>query len=116
MQLDELQRLGPAAAARAEDAWLRGDHARVRDIAVPVYPEARRLGERAYQAELGYWLVKAGQPAETASDHPYALQAAGRWREAAELWQAAGCPYEHATALAESPEPGDLLDRTGDPG
>jgi DNA-binding CsgD family transcriptional regulator/tetratricopeptide (TPR) repeat protein len=109
VRIDELQRLGPAAAARAEDAWLRGDHARVLDIATPVYTEARRLGDRAHQAELGYWLTKAGQPAEAASDHPYALQAAGRWREAAELWQAAGCPYEHAAALAESPEPGDLL-------
>ena len=113
VQLDELQRLGPAAAARAEDAWLRGDQARVRDIAMPVYQEARRLGERAYQAELGYWLAKAGQPAETASDHPYALQAAGRWREAAAAWEAAGCPYEHAAALAESPEPDDLLTALG---
>jgi DNA-binding CsgD family transcriptional regulator/tetratricopeptide (TPR) repeat protein len=109
VQIDELQRLGPAAAARAEDAWLRGDHAGVLDIATPVYTEARRLGDRVHQAELGYWLAKAGQPAEAASDHPYALQAAGRWREAAELWQAAGCPYERAAALAESPEPGDLL-------
>ena len=113
VQLDELQRLGPAAAARAEDAWLHGDQARVRDIAMPVYQEARRLGERAYQAELGYWLAKAGQPAETASDHPYALQAAGRWREAAAAWEAAGCPYEHAAALAESPEPDDLLTALG---
>jgi ATP/maltotriose-dependent transcriptional regulator MalT len=113
VQLDELQRLGPAAAARAEDAWLRGDHARVRDIAMPVYQEATRLGERAYQAELGYWLTKAGQAAETTSDHPYALQAAGRWREAAAAWQAAGCPYEHAAALAESPEPDDLLTSLG---
>jgi DNA-binding CsgD family transcriptional regulator len=109
VQIDELQRLGPAAAARAEDAWLRGDHARVLDIAMPVYTEARRLDDPVHQAELGYWLAKAGQPAETASGHPYALQAAGRWREAAELWQAAGCPYEHAAALAESPESGDLL-------
>jgi len=113
VQIDELQRLGPAAAARAEDAWLRGDHARVRDIAAPVYAEARRLGDRVHQAELGYWLVKAGQPAETGSGHPYALQAAGRWREAAGLWEAAGCPYEHAAALAESPEPGDLLAALG---
>ena len=113
VQIDELQRLGPTAAARAEDAWLRGDHARVRDIATPVYAEARRLGDRVHQAELGYWLVKAGQPAETGSGHPYALQAAGRWREAAELWKAAGCPYEHAAALAESPEPGDLLAALG---
>jgi DNA-binding CsgD family transcriptional regulator/tetratricopeptide (TPR) repeat protein/type II secretory pathway predicted ATPase ExeA len=113
VQIDELQRLGPAAAARAEDAWLRGDHARVRDIATPVYHEARRLGDRVNQAELGYWLAKAGQPAETASDHPYALQAAGRWREAAAAWEAAGCRYEHAAALAESPEPDDLLTALG---
>ncbi|HEX6932942.1 MAG TPA: AAA family ATPase [Streptosporangiaceae bacterium] len=113
VQIDEPQRLGPAAAARAEDAWLRGDHARVRDIAAPVYAEARRLGDRVHQAELGYWLVKAGQPAETGSGHPYALQAAGRWREAAEFWEAAGCPYEHAAVLAESPEPGDLLAALG---
>ena len=113
VQLDELQRLGPAAAARAEDAWLRGDHARVRDIATPVYAEARRLGDRVHQAELGYWLVKAGQPAETGSGHPYALQAAGRWREAAAAWEAAGCRYEHAAAMAESPEPDDLLAALG---
>jgi DNA-binding CsgD family transcriptional regulator len=113
VQIDELQRLGPAAAARAEDAWLRGDHARVRDIATPVYQEARRLGNQVYQAELGYWLAKAGHPAETASDHPYAVQAAGRWREAAVAWEAAGCPYEHAAALAESPEPDDLLTALG---
>lgn len=113
VQIDEMQRLGPAAAARAEDAWLRGDHDRVRDIAAPVYQEARRLGDRVSQAELGYWLVKGGQPAETVSDHPYALQAAGRWREAAVAWEAAGCPYEHAAALAESPEPGDLLTALG---
>jgi ATP/maltotriose-dependent transcriptional regulator MalT len=109
VQIDELQRLGPAAAARAEDAWLRGDHAQVRDIATPVYAEARRLGDRVHEAELGYWLTKAGRPAETSSDHPYALQAAGRWREAAAAWEAAGCPYEHAAALAESPEQDDLL-------
>jgi DNA-binding CsgD family transcriptional regulator/tetratricopeptide (TPR) repeat protein/energy-coupling factor transporter ATP-binding protein EcfA2 len=113
VQIDELQRLGPAASARAEDAWLRGDHARVRDIAAPVYAEAKRLGDRGNEAELGYWLVKAGQPAETGSGHPYALQAAGRWREAAAFWEAAGCPYEHAAALADSPEPGDLLAALG---
>jgi DNA-binding CsgD family transcriptional regulator/tetratricopeptide (TPR) repeat protein len=113
VQIDELQRLGPAAVARAEEAWLRGDHAQVRAIATPVYQEARRLGDRVHQAALGYWLAKAGQPAETASDHPYALQAAGRWREAATAWKAAGCPYEHAAALAESPEPDDLLTALG---
>jgi DNA-binding NarL/FixJ family response regulator len=37
------------------------------------------------------------------------VQAAGRWREAADAWRAAGYPYEHAAALAESPDPDDLL-------
>jgi len=109
VQIDEPQRLGPAAAARAEDAWLHRDHAQVRDIATPVYQQATRLGDRIHQAELGYWLANAGHPAETASDHPYAVQAAGRRREAAALWETAGCPYERAAALAESPEPDDLL-------
>jgi tetratricopeptide (TPR) repeat protein len=109
VQIDELQRMGPAAAARAEDAWLGGDHARVRDVAAPVYQEARRLGDRVHQAELGYWLAKAGQRVQPEGDHPYAVQAAGRWREAAALWEAAGCLYEHAAALAESPDKQQLL-------
>src|SRR4029450_2549163 len=36
-------------------------------------------------------------------------QAAGLWREAAAPWRAVGCPYEHAAALAESPDPQDRL-------
>jgi ATP/maltotriose-dependent transcriptional regulator MalT len=109
VQIDELQRMGPAAAACAENAWLGGDHGRVRDIAAPVYQEAKRLDDRVHQAELGYWLAKAGQPVQPEGDHPYAVQAAGRWREAAALWEAAGCPYEHAAALAESPDKQQLL-------
>jgi hypothetical protein len=105
----EPQRLGPAAAVRAEAAWLRGDHAAALAIAGPVYEEAERLGDRVYQAELGYWLARAGRPVKAGGDHPYAVQAAGRWREAAALWEAAGCPYEHAAALAESPDPQHLL-------
>jgi DNA-binding CsgD family transcriptional regulator/tetratricopeptide (TPR) repeat protein len=108
-QIDELQRTGPAAIACAEDAWLSGDRTRARDIAAPVYQEAKRLADRVYQAELGYWLAKAGQPVQPEGDHPYAVQAAGRWREAAALWEAAGCPYEHAAALAESPDQQHLL-------
>jgi DNA-binding NarL/FixJ family response regulator len=108
-RVDELQRTGPAASARAEAAWLHGDQAAVHDIAAPVYEEAVRLGDQAHAAELGYWLAKAGHRVQPHGDHPYAVQAAGRWREAAALWEAAGCPYEHAAALAESPDPAHLL-------
>ena len=76
---------------------------------MPVYQEARKLGDLVHQAELGYLLTRAGQPVEVSGDHPYALQAAGRWQEAAEVWQAAGCPYEHARALADGSDPGQLL-------
>jgi DNA-binding NarL/FixJ family response regulator len=37
------------------------------------------------------------------------LQAAGRWREAADAWARAGCPYERAAALAGSRDPDQLL-------
>jgi ATP/maltotriose-dependent transcriptional regulator MalT len=46
-------------------------------------------------------------------DHPYAIQLAGRWQEAAAAWKAAGCPYEQAAALAESPQPEPLLAALG---
>ena len=110
VDLRELRRTGPTAVACAEAAWLAGDHAAVRAIAGPVHDEARRLGHAPLLAELSYWLTKAGEAVTpVVSEHPYALQAAGRWREAAAAWQAAGCPYEHAAALAESPDPQDRL-------
>lgn len=108
--LGELQRIGPVAAARAEAAWLAGDLDAVCAIVAPVYAEARRLGAALYQAELGSWLARAGETVPPiAIDHPYTAQAAGRWRQAAAAWAAYGCPYEHAAALASSPDPDDLL-------
>ncbi|MFF4274394.1 helix-turn-helix transcriptional regulator [Streptomyces sp. NPDC001536] len=106
----ELQRTGPVAAALAEAAWLRGDLAAVVAAAGPVHAQADRLPGIPYRAELGYWLTKAGHSVSLDdSDHPYALQARGQWRTAALRWQTAGCPYEHAVALAESPDPADKL-------
>ena len=56
-------------------------------------------------------MVLAGEPTPIPeSEHPFALLAAGRWREAADLWQRAGSPYEHAAALAQSPNTSDLLE------
>ena len=109
VRMDELQRLAPVAAARAEAAWLRGDDATARSVAAPVYKLARELGDKPAQAELGYRLGRAGQRIKVPGDHPYALQASGRWRDAADAFAAAGSPYEHAAALAQSPEPEPLL-------
>jgi DNA-binding CsgD family transcriptional regulator len=110
VDMAELQRKGPIAAARAESAWLRGDAAAVRQAAESVHAEARELGSIAYESELGYWLAKAGSPVTRSSaDHPYALLGRGRWSDAAAVWQAAGAPYEHALALTESDDTQDLL-------
>lgn len=110
LRLGEAQRIGPAAAALLEAAWLRGDAARVASTVAPVYADVRRFGTRPCAAALGYWMSLAGMPMPMdESDEPHALQAAGKWREAADLWQRAGCPYEHASALAQSPDPADLL-------
>ncbi|MFG2500931.1 helix-turn-helix transcriptional regulator [Streptomyces sp. NPDC048441] len=106
----ELQRTSPVAAARAESAWLRGDHAAVLAAVGPLHTQARGLAATPYRAELGYWLARAGHPVPAdGSSHPYALQAAGQWQPAADAWRAAGCPYEYAAALAESPDPADKL-------
>ncbi|MDT4986950.1 MAG: hypothetical protein QOI74_1044, partial [Micromonosporaceae bacterium] len=109
-ELRELQRTGPAAAARAEAAWLHGGDPGAVTALEATYAEACRLGVAPLRDELAYWMTRFGRPIQPAeSAHPYALQAAGRWREAAVAWRAAGCPYEYAAALADSPDPADLL-------
>jgi DNA-binding CsgD family transcriptional regulator len=109
-RMAEPQHTVPVAAARAEAAWLHGDVVEAVEWLAPAHAEACRPGHPAFRAELSYWLGKAGDPVPPDdSDHPYALQAAGRWRDAAAAWQRAGCPYHRAAALAESTEPDDLL-------
>jgi DNA-binding NarL/FixJ family response regulator/tetratricopeptide (TPR) repeat protein/energy-coupling factor transporter ATP-binding protein EcfA2 len=108
--LQELQRTGPAAAARAEAAWLHGDDPGALAALEATYAEAVARDAAQLRAELGYWMTRLGRPiVADASDFPFALQAMGRWREAAARWQAAGCPYEYAQALADSDDPTDLL-------
>ncbi|GAA3588755.1 AAA family ATPase [Nonomuraea rosea] len=118
--LGECQWMGPAAVGLAEAAMLDGDAGAAVAELTEAYELARRFGTAAVRAELAYWLTRAGRPVggdgldQLLADgdgriHPYALLARGRWREAAETWRAAGCRYEHAAALAESPEPADQL-------
>jgi DNA-binding CsgD family transcriptional regulator/tetratricopeptide (TPR) repeat protein len=110
-RLGEPQRLGPSASALLEAAWLRGeDMSTVAATVAPAYDEVLRFGSRSLAGELGYWMTLAGAAGPVESDHPYALLAAGRWREAAELWRQAGCPYERASALAHSDDPADVLE------
>jgi DNA-binding CsgD family transcriptional regulator/tetratricopeptide (TPR) repeat protein len=109
-ELRELQRSAPVAAARAETAWLHGDDPGALAALTETHAEAVALEAHQARIPLAYWMWRLGEPPEpVAADHPYALLMRGRWREAARAWQDAGCPYEHAVALAESTESADLM-------
>jgi tetratricopeptide (TPR) repeat protein len=86
--MDELQRLGPVAAVRSEQAALATQWDSVIATAQPIFDDAVRLGDLPLQAELGYRLRQAGREVRVpAIDHPYALQARGDWQAAARFWQ-----------------------------
>jgi DNA-binding CsgD family transcriptional regulator len=110
-KLGEPQRIGPAGSVLLEAAWLRGDAAEVASLVEPYYENVRQFGSVAGASQLGYWLNLAGVPVQVDDhDHPYALQAFGNWRAAATRWHEAGCEYEYASALAESPDSADVLE------
>lgn len=108
----EIQRIGPVAAARAEAAWLRGDRDAVIAEASAAYALASHQREVWLQGELAFWLWRVGRitaPPEGIAA-PYALQMAGDWQIAASAWEQIGCPYEQATALADSDSERTLRD------
>jgi len=112
---EEFMRIGPVASARAEAAWLRGDR---QGVAREVETARRVFVGTSYLSwvvgELVWWRHRAGalDPEWNAMlQHcaaPFALQIAGRWREAAAAWAARGCVYESARALAEGDAPAQL--------
>jgi len=109
---DELRRLGLLAAARAEAAWLAGDRDRALEEADLGFELAVYRRHRWFAGELAYWQWKCGRPVDAPDwiAEPYALQAAGDWREAARAWERLGCPYETALALSEADDEKPLRD------
>jgi DNA-binding CsgD family transcriptional regulator len=98
-----IQRLGPVRAARAEAAWLAGDEALAFQEASAVYSLAQSKQHPWITGELAFWRRLVG---EKLKPHvwlaaPYALHMAGDWQGAAVAWDALGCPYEQARALAQ---------------
>jgi len=102
----ELQSVAPVAAARAEAAWLAGQHQAVETTTAPAFQLAVQRRSRWLLGELASWRRRAGIqeqiPAEVGQ--PYELELRGEWRQAAELWTGIGCPYEAAFALAQCGE------------
>jgi DNA-binding CsgD family transcriptional regulator len=103
----KLMRLGPVRAARAEAALLDGDMTRTRAEVLAVRDLVFSRGNPWQRGEFAWLLWQAGdRDVPTAGlPEPYALQIAGDYAGAAATWQALGCPYEEACALAESDDP-----------
>src|SRR5262249_33178676 len=106
VQTRELQFVGPVASARAEWAWLKGDHDQVVSEARRVLEMARGHDDPWLHGEFAFWMWRAGHPIEVNEKiaTPYALQISGDWCAAAEAWKQIGCPYEEAMSLADGDE------------
>jgi len=113
--LDEARNLAVGAGpdrfhvARAEAAWLEGrDSDAARDAAAHLRLAAT-TGRTRFAAQLLLWCRLGGDVTtpmpDFCKDHPFAMEAAGRWRDAADTWDALGCPFETARALAQGDEP-----------
>jgi DNA-binding CsgD family transcriptional regulator len=102
----EIQRIGPLYVARAEMAWLHGDHPRCQVEAHAGYLLARQHTNEWIRGELAYWRWRAGGPMAPPEQvaEPFALSMAGDWRGAAAAWKALESPYEQALALADGDE------------
>jgi len=110
LSIRECQWIAPAAAALAEAAMLDGDAGAAITELTEAYELACQFGAVPVRAELAYRMGRAGRVVGGGGlQHPYALLADGKWREAAEVWAAAGSRYEEAAALAESPDAADQL-------
>jgi DNA-binding CsgD family transcriptional regulator/tetratricopeptide (TPR) repeat protein len=104
-QSDELQRLAPVAAARAEAHWLDGSAAAVSAETDDTLALALELDDPWAVGELCAWRRRAGiedgvAPAGAAA--PFELELNGDWSAAADCWEELGCPYEAALARADS--------------
>lgn len=102
---EELLRVAPVAAARAEAAWLAGKMAAVQQETDAALSLALQRQTPWVAGELACWRWRAGirdRLAPGAVAVPYALSLAGDSAQAAKVWGKLGCPYEAALALADA--------------
>jgi DNA-binding CsgD family transcriptional regulator len=98
---DDLLRLCTTYEARAEAAWLAGDHARTRLEAAKALAAATGQTDPWFGGALRVWAVRGGDPdpGGARAAEPFALELAGEWAAAAAFWERRGCPYDAALAL-----------------
>ncbi|WP_420629971.1 ATP-binding protein [Candidatus Leptofilum sp.] len=101
-KMNNLQRMGVVYTARAEAAWLANDPEQTRAEVNAFYEIALKNRQPGFAAELAYWRWLAGEFIETFDwmVEPFVLEIKGDWQAAAAAWEALGCPYEQARALA----------------
>jgi DNA-binding CsgD family transcriptional regulator len=99
---DDLFRLGPVWAVRAEAAWLAGDDDTARAEAQAGLDAATATADPWLVGHLQRWLQIAGGTANTAlvadGITPYRLEIRGNWQAAATAWSDRGSPYDAAIA------------------
>jgi ATP/maltotriose-dependent transcriptional regulator MalT len=110
MSTEELQRIAPVAAARAEAAWLKDDLEQCLKEARGAYDLALRQGHVWWIGTLALWMWRAGGLAELPEDaaEPYRKHISGNWQSAADIWMKMGCRYENALALSDGDEAAQL--------
>jgi DNA-binding CsgD family transcriptional regulator len=95
--------------ARAEAHWLQADQeAALREAELA--DDVAASCDDWYRGEIAVWLRRTGsarQP-EGRLAHPYQVQLDGDWRRAAAIWSGIRCPFDAATALADSGDDGAL--------
>jgi DNA-binding CsgD family transcriptional regulator/tetratricopeptide (TPR) repeat protein len=106
----ELQRVEPAAVARAEAAWLEGRADAVGELTEAALALAVRRGAPWIVGELACWRRRAGLHEELLLDvpDPWAAELEGDLPRAAERWVELDAPYEAALVLAAT-DSEDLL-------
>jgi len=95
----DLLRLCVVHEARAEAAWLAGDHGRAAEEARRGLLGAGPAADPWQAGPLACWLHRAGEaPPPVPVAEPCARELAGDWAGAADAYEARGLPYEAALA------------------
>ena len=98
---DDLFRLGPVRAARAEAAWLAGDDETASVEAAAGLAAATAEADPWLVGHLQRWLHLAGharRPIIGDPITPYHLEIGGDWQAAFDAWTRLDCPYDAAVA------------------
>jgi DNA-binding CsgD family transcriptional regulator len=100
----ELQRMEPAAVARAEALWLAGRDDEVAEATAATLDIAVLRGAAWVVGELAAWRRRAGLDvgASLAASEPFAAELRGDWAAARAAWQQLSAPYEAALVLLAS--------------